>query len=199
MIQCRDKKVVDLTEAEVTRQTLADLQEQVANLTAAVAAMNTQRTAPMNQHERPMHADDNEDSDDDENPFAALRRTTALRNNNNNNDSDSEDDDTTNRWKSSFKLEIPEFKGFTVPEDLLTGSSPSKTLWNSRTYQWIVVSPLLPYVFETVRRHGGRKAKQRMLIWEKQRLPHGSNLRRRCKKIFFPTTTINSCFKNYKF
>lgn len=42
MIQCRDKKVVDLTEAEVTRQTLADLQEQVANLTAAVAAMNTQ-------------------------------------------------------------------------------------------------------------------------------------------------------------
>lgn len=119
MIQCRDKKVVDPTEAEVTRQTLADLQEQVANLTAAVAAMNTQRTAPMNQHERPMQADDNEDSDDDENPFAALRRTTALRNNNNNNDSNSEDDDTTDRWKSSFKLEIPEFKGFAVPEDLL--------------------------------------------------------------------------------
>ncbi|KAF8113567.1 hypothetical protein N665_0048s0028 [Sinapis alba] len=73
--------------------------------------MNTQRTAPPNQH-----AHNDEDSEDDENIFVALRHDQALRHTN---DSDSEEDDSDTRWKSSFKLEFPEFSGSTVPEELL--------------------------------------------------------------------------------
>ncbi|XP_056847412.1 uncharacterized protein LOC108830965 [Raphanus sativus] len=114
----RPKKAVEPSEAEVTQKALADLQVQIANLTASIAAINTQRTATPVQRTRTTRADDDDDSEEDKNPFAALRQDQALRTTNNNDDSDSEDD-SDNRWKSSFKLEIPEFNGSTAPEELL--------------------------------------------------------------------------------
>ena len=114
----RPKKVAELTEAEVTQQAISDLQAQVMNFAAAIAAMNTQRTTPQNQRARSTRAYNDVDSVEDENLFAALRRDQAVHNVNNN-ASDSEEEANDSRWKRSFKLEFPEFNGSNVPEELL--------------------------------------------------------------------------------
>uniref|UniRef100_A0A0D3AXX5 Retrotransposon gag domain-containing protein n=1 Tax=Brassica oleracea var. oleracea TaxID=109376 RepID=A0A0D3AXX5_BRAOL len=115
------EQYVEDDDIPATQQSVNELQAQVTALVAAVAALNTQNTAPALRNRRgtrPHNQDGSEEEDDgDENPFAPLQRTQQNRNNNN--DSDSDDDATNNSWKSSFKIEIPEFKGSTIPEELM--------------------------------------------------------------------------------
>ena len=117
----RTQQYVEDDDIPATQQSVNELQAQVTALVAAVAALNTQNTAPALRNRRgtrPHNQDGSEEEDDgDENPFAPLQRTQQNRNNNN--DSDSDDDATNNSWKSSFKIEIPEFKGSSIPEELM--------------------------------------------------------------------------------
>ena len=117
----RTQQYVEDDDIPATQQSVNELQAQVTALVAAVAALNTQNTAPALRNRRgtrPHNQDGSEEEDDgDENPFAPLQRTQQNRNNKN--DSDSDDDTTNNSWKSSFKIEIPEFKGSSIPEELM--------------------------------------------------------------------------------
>ncbi|ESQ31031.1 hypothetical protein EUTSA_v10012218mg, partial [Eutrema salsugineum] len=58
---------------------------------------------------------DDSASEDEYNPFADVRRHPRR----DQQDSDSDDEEADLRWESSFKLEIPEFRGSTVAEELL--------------------------------------------------------------------------------
>ncbi|CAL9216613.1 unnamed protein product [Arabidopsis halleri] len=114
----RPKKVVPPTEIEITRQAIGDLQAQVQNLTAAIEAMNMRPVLPAVHQDREEVIDDEADSDVEDNPFAGGR---GGRNNRRvEADSDKEeDDDHDDRWERGFKLEIPEFRGSNIAEELL--------------------------------------------------------------------------------
>ena len=104
-----------------TQQSVNDLQAQVAALVDAVAALSTQNITPALAHGRNTRANNVTASDEeDDNPFAPLRRQQQHNNRTTNNNSDSdEEEDGESSWKSCFKLDIPEFKGSTVAEELL--------------------------------------------------------------------------------
>ncbi|KAF8095194.1 hypothetical protein N665_0339s0063 [Sinapis alba] len=106
-------------DATTTQQSIADLQAQITNLVAAVATLTTQQNAPAQLHPRNDHVSLHNDSDDDNNPFAPLRQHHTRRRTNNayHSDSDNELDDSS--WKSSFKIDFPEFNGSTMAEELL--------------------------------------------------------------------------------
>uniref|UniRef100_A0A0D3AM03 Retrotransposon gag domain-containing protein n=1 Tax=Brassica oleracea var. oleracea TaxID=109376 RepID=A0A0D3AM03_BRAOL len=116
----RSQEIVDDEDIPATQHSVNELQAQVTALVAAVAALTTQNAAPTLRNRRdtrPNSHDDSEEEEDDDNPFAPLGRTNQNRNNNN--DFDSDNDVDKKSWKSSFKLEILEFKGSTIPEELL--------------------------------------------------------------------------------
>ncbi|XP_013624018.1 PREDICTED: uncharacterized protein LOC106329985 [Brassica oleracea var. oleracea] len=104
-----------------TQQSVNDLQQQVANLIAVVAALATQHAAPAIPRRHNDQIFNREDFDNEAIPFTPLRQQNPRRRNNNNSgsDSDSDNEPHNSTWKSSFKLEIPEFKGSTVAEELL--------------------------------------------------------------------------------
>ncbi|KAG2269597.1 hypothetical protein Bca52824_064152 [Brassica carinata] len=101
-----------------TQQSVHELQHQIATLTAAVAALSTQRATPAIHRNDQLSAHGTYDNDDD-NLFAPLRQQTRRRRRPNIDDSDSDDEDDDSAWKTSFKIELPEFKGSTNAEDLL--------------------------------------------------------------------------------
>ena len=113
----RSQQQVD-DDIPATQQSITDLQSQITHLVDAVAALTTQQTAAAQRHPRNDQVSLHNDSDDDDNPFAPLRQQRPRRRNHNpyESDSDNEHDDS---WKRCFKLEIPEFKGSIVAEDLL--------------------------------------------------------------------------------
>ncbi|KAL0663287.1 hypothetical protein Bca4012_100124 [Brassica carinata] len=117
----RTQQYVEDDDIPATQQSVNELQAQVTALVAAVAALTTQNAAPALRNRRNTRPNNNDDSaeeeDDNENPFAPLQRTQQNRNNNN--DFDSDNDVNKKSWKSSFKHEIPEFKGSTIPEELM--------------------------------------------------------------------------------
>lgn len=92
----RLKRVVPSTEIEVTRQTLADLQAQVQNLTAVIQTMNLQPVAQGNPSIHEEVRDDAVELEDDENMFAG---GVHVRNNMRvvNNDEEEEGDGSGNR------------------------------------------------------------------------------------------------------
>lgn len=111
----KTKKVVILTENEITPQTLVDLQARVLNLTVAIQALTVQQGARVNDHVHEEVIVDGNNFDDNNNPFAELRQ---IRNNRGVvNESDKEEDED-NRWKLSFKLENLEIYGSTIIEEL---------------------------------------------------------------------------------
>lgn len=120
----RGKKIVPPTEAEITRQALADHQAQVLTLTAAVQALTVQPVVRQEwafEDDLEVHGSDNDEdaeSDVDEYPFAGGCHFHNPRHVLN--DSDEEDGGHDfNRWENSFKLEIPKFHGNNVAEELL--------------------------------------------------------------------------------
>ncbi|XP_018462540.2 uncharacterized protein LOC108833623 [Raphanus sativus] len=103
-----------------TQQSVNDLHAQLTTLTAAVAALTAQQAAPATRNHRNNQLSTRGSSDDeDANPFASLRHQPRRQQHNINNDSGSDEEDNDNAWKSCFKLEIPEFKGSIVAEELL--------------------------------------------------------------------------------
>ncbi|XP_013624698.1 PREDICTED: uncharacterized protein LOC106330838 [Brassica oleracea var. oleracea] len=101
-----------------SQQSVNDLQAHVTALVDAVAALTTQTATPAIRpcsNNRTSIPADSEDEDD--NPFAPLQQARRHCNINNNSDSDEEHDGRA--WKSSFKIEFPEFKGSTNAEELL--------------------------------------------------------------------------------
>ena len=109
----RSQQYVD-DETPATQQSVNDLQHQIAALTTRQTAP---APAPQRRHDQ-LSTHDNSD-EEDENPFAPLRQQHQRFQQKNNNESDSDEEHTGSAWKSSFKLEIPEFKGSTTAEELL--------------------------------------------------------------------------------
>lgn len=100
------------TEAELTRQTLVRLQEQMQQLTIAMQALAGQHVPPQNIV--PPHNVNNEDNDEhngepdgEDNPFAGqIQHPIGLPG-------------FDDRWEKGFKSEIPEFHGGSTAEELL--------------------------------------------------------------------------------
>uniref|UniRef100_A0A0D3C9Z2 Retrotransposon gag domain-containing protein n=1 Tax=Brassica oleracea var. oleracea TaxID=109376 RepID=A0A0D3C9Z2_BRAOL len=84
----------------------------------SVAALSTQNTTPAIRNRRNTRNVADSDEEDD-NPFAPLRQHKPQNNRNINSNSDSEEDDVDSSCKSYFKLDIPEFNGSTIAEELL--------------------------------------------------------------------------------
>uniref|UniRef100_M4FAG0 Uncharacterized protein n=1 Tax=Brassica campestris TaxID=3711 RepID=M4FAG0_BRACM len=86
----RLKKAVPPRETGITRRAVADLQAQIENLTAAVAALSTQHATPVfcqernNQAERNNQTAIDDEFEEDKNPLSRLRCQPLIRNNNNN-------------------------------------------------------------------------------------------------------------------
>ncbi|KAG7558942.1 Retrotransposon gag domain [Arabidopsis thaliana x Arabidopsis arenosa] len=105
----RAKKDVQPTEAELTRQAIAELRAQVQSLATALQGVNLQREVPAREQR---HGEDDEDrSEVDENPFGENRENHLNQRLVEHNDD--------KKWESSFKCEIPEFHGSSSPEELL--------------------------------------------------------------------------------
>ena len=111
------------TDAEITRDAIAELQAQMANITTALQALNIQRPPPPPPRENVECDNDEEDDEDDDaaafaaavddNPFAPLRNNRALAQDN------APVAAADNHWTTGFKTEIPEFHGNTSAEELL--------------------------------------------------------------------------------
>ncbi|XP_013624595.1 PREDICTED: uncharacterized protein LOC106330711 [Brassica oleracea var. oleracea] len=109
------------TEAEITRDAIAELQAQMANITTALQALNVQRPPPPPPRENvERDHDEEEDEDDDaaafaaavdDNPFAPLRNSRALAQDN------APVAAADNQWTTGFKT--AEFHGNTSAEELL--------------------------------------------------------------------------------
>lgn len=84
------------------RQSIIDLQQQMAVITASLQALNVQQPAPPARNRRVVVNDS-----DDENPFAEHAAIQEAHN------------EVDLRWESNFKLQIPEFFGSADAEDLL--------------------------------------------------------------------------------
>lgn len=103
-----------------SQQSLNELQDQVAALISAVAALSTQNTTPALRPRHPVHTNDNDESEDESNLFAPLHNQPIRhRNNNDNSDSDNDNDNIYTAWKCSFKIKFPKFHGSTDAEELL--------------------------------------------------------------------------------
>ncbi|KAF2555133.1 hypothetical protein F2Q68_00015722 [Brassica cretica] len=72
------------TETGITRRAVADLQAQIENLTAAVAALSTQQANSVIRHERNNQTAIDDEFEEDKNPLSRLRDQPPIRNNNNN-------------------------------------------------------------------------------------------------------------------
>ena len=80
----RLKKAVPPTETGITQRAVADLQAQIENLTAAVAALSTQQATSVIRHERNNQTAIDDEFEEDKNPLSSLRDQPPIRNNNNN-------------------------------------------------------------------------------------------------------------------
>ena len=80
----RLKKAVPPTETGITQRAVADLQAQIENLTAAVAALSTQHATLVFHHECNNQAAIDDEFEEDENPLSRLRYQPPIRNNKNN-------------------------------------------------------------------------------------------------------------------
>lgn len=80
----RLKKAVPPTETGIMRRAIADLQAQIENLTAEVAALSTQHATPVFHHERNNQAANKDEFEEDENPLSCLLHQPPIRKNNNN-------------------------------------------------------------------------------------------------------------------
>ncbi|XP_013751647.1 uncharacterized protein LOC106454008 [Brassica napus] len=119
----RPRRIPVRTEAEITRDAIAELQAQMQPITAAIHNLNVQHPPPPARNNE--EQDDNDDEEDDENvnlfaaaaaahdanPFAPLcnNRVVAPAN--------VQAEDVP--WERGFKTEIPEFHGNASAEELL--------------------------------------------------------------------------------
>ena len=117
----RPRRVPVRTEAEITRDAIAELQAQMQNITAALQNLNVQRNAPPPPVGDPANdqADGTDGEEDDDanlftdNPFAPLQNNRAIAR------EAVLGADEGFAWEKGFKTEIPEFFGNSSAEELL--------------------------------------------------------------------------------
>ncbi|XP_056857728.1 uncharacterized protein LOC130507034 [Raphanus sativus] len=110
-----------------TQQSVNELQQQIAALTTAVAALTARQTPPAHPRRNDQLSVHDDTDEDDENPFAPLRQQQQQhqqqqrrqRRNYDHDDSGSDNEHNDSSWKKSFKLNFPEYHGSTTAEDLL--------------------------------------------------------------------------------
>lgn len=124
-LMARPRRVPVRTEAEITRDAIAELQAQMQVLTAAIHNLNVQNPPPparVNEEQ-----EDNDDEEDDENvnifaeaaaahnanPFAPLRNNRVVA------PANVQEEAADVQWERGFKTELPEFHGNASAEELL--------------------------------------------------------------------------------
>ncbi|CAA7027453.1 unnamed protein product [Microthlaspi erraticum] len=117
----RTRRAPVRTEAEITRDAIAELQAQMQTITTALQNLTTHRNAPPPPANNPadVHANeaDGEDDGDEnllaDNPFAPLHNHHPVAHN------AGLGVDTGFQWETGFKTELPEFHGNSSAEELL--------------------------------------------------------------------------------
>uniref|UniRef100_A0A0D3E467 Uncharacterized protein n=1 Tax=Brassica oleracea var. oleracea TaxID=109376 RepID=A0A0D3E467_BRAOL len=120
----RPRRIHVRTEAEITRDAIAELQAQMQTITAALHNLNVQQPPPP-ARDNVERASNDDDEDDEEvnlfaaaaaehaNPFAPLRNDRVLVQDNVRGAA------AVVPWETGFKTEIPEFHGNSSAEELL--------------------------------------------------------------------------------
>ncbi|XP_026415981.1 uncharacterized protein LOC113311355 [Papaver somniferum] len=116
----RPRRAPVRTEAEITRDAIAEIQAQMASITTALQALMVQQPTPA-VREHVAHVNSNRDDVDNEenpfaddvNPFAPLHTNRTLAPDNVQNAA------AHIHWESGFKTEIPEFHGNSSAEELI--------------------------------------------------------------------------------
>ncbi|XP_026399622.1 uncharacterized protein LOC113295507 [Papaver somniferum] len=109
------------TEAEITRDVIAELQAQMATITTTLQALAVQQQPPP-VRENIGHENNNNSNDGDnkENPFSEIDNPFGnLRNNRTLTQDNVQIAAADNHWETGFKTEIPEFHGNSLAEELL--------------------------------------------------------------------------------
>lgn len=113
----RPRRAPVQTEADITREAIAELQAQMATITTTLQNLQVQHPPPPDRDnvDENREAEDDEDqfAADGENPFAPLRNNVALAHNGR------QQVHNDYQWEQGFKTEIPEFHGNTSAEELL--------------------------------------------------------------------------------
>ena len=178
------------TEAEITRDAIAELQAQMANITTTLQALNVQRPPPPPPRENVERDDDEEEDEDDAadpfaaavdaNPFAPLRNNRAIAQDN------VQVAAADNQWTTGFKTEIPEFHGNTSAEELLDWIVTVEEILEFKRAPLERCVPLLTMRFRgraaawwtQTKTAQARLGKPKILSWEK--------LKSKLKKTFLP-------------
>ncbi|XP_013601099.1 PREDICTED: uncharacterized protein LOC106308482 [Brassica oleracea var. oleracea] len=117
----RTRRALLRTEAEITRDAIAELQAQMATITSTLQTLNVQRPSPPPARVEPNDTDSEDENEEDDpiaeavddNPFAPLCINQDIAQDN----APVAAADT--QWTTGFKTEIPEFHGNTSDEELL--------------------------------------------------------------------------------
>ncbi|XP_026458636.1 uncharacterized protein LOC113359176 [Papaver somniferum] len=183
----RPRRAPVRTEAEITRDAIAELQAQMASITTALQALLVQQPTPA-VREHVEHANSNRDEvDDEENPFADDVNPFATLHNNRTLAPDNVQNATALiHWESGFKTEIPEFHGNSSAEELLDWIVTVEEILEFKRAPMDRCVPVLTMRFrgraaawwtqlKTTRAHLG---KPKIMSWDK--------LLSKLKKTFFP-------------
>ncbi|XP_048605811.1 uncharacterized protein LOC125583220 [Brassica napus] len=178
------------TEAEITRDAIAEFQAQMAMITTALQALNVQRAPPPPARNNVERDNDEEEDEDDEadpfvaavdaNPFATLRNNRAIAQEN------AQVAAADTQWTTGFKTEIPEFHENISAEELLDWIVTVEEILEFKRAPLERCVPLLTMRFrgraaawwtqlKTARAHLG---KPKILSWDK--------LKSKLKKTFLP-------------
>ncbi|XP_026383818.1 uncharacterized protein LOC113279341 [Papaver somniferum] len=117
----RPRRAPFRTEAEITRDAIAELQAQMATITTTLQAIAVQQQPPP-VRENIEHENNNNSNvgDNEENPFSEIDNPFAnLRNNRPLTQDNVQIAAADNHWETGFKTEIPEFHGNSSAEEML--------------------------------------------------------------------------------
>ena len=185
----RTRRAPIRTEAEITRDAIAELQAQMATITAALQNINVHQPLPPVRDNNNNNNNDEDDEEDefaaaaaaaDDNPFAPLRNNRVLAHDN------APVIAADVRWETGFKTEIPEFHGNTSAEELLDWIVTVEEILEFKRAPMERCVPLLTMRFRgraaawwtQLKTTRARLGKPKIMAWDK--------LKSKLKKTFLP-------------
>ena len=160
------------TQAEITQRTMEEMQTQLAQLTQAMQGLLAQRdtTAQVEAQD-----DDQSDHEDDANPFAVLR-----------NRDQAQPVLPHEQWDRSFKIEIPEFHGSQIADDLLDWIATVDEILEFKQIPRERCVPMLAMRFRGRATAWWTQLKTSRLRLEKPKIETWDKLKKHMKKTFLP-------------
>ena len=188
----RPRRVPVRTEAEITRDAIAELQAQMQTITAALQNLNVQRNAPLPANNEDNETDGEDDRDENlfaDNPFAPLRENRAVVR------EAAPGDNDGFQWEKGFKTEIPEFHGNSSAEELLDWIVTVEEILEFKRVPMDRCVPVLTMRFRNraaawwtqQKATRARLGKQKIVSWDK--------LKSKLKKTFLPYNYDQTMFQ----